>query len=154
MTPELHRLLLSVDDPTGCEFPTQSTVTYAEMDARVRGLQEALRTELSHSFQRDGQVQDASFFDDLFIHEQESTNSRYLLSRITIRLSNFGNLATVTTALDRIPPEYDVPRITEIMQRHGWTVVDAEKLSAIYDGPNEVLRDGKTTWWIRYFDYL
>jgi hypothetical protein len=32
--------------------------------------------------------------------------------------------------------------------------VPADQLEEIYDGRNKVLRNGRNTWWIRFFDYL
>jgi hypothetical protein len=44
--------------------------------------------------------------------------------------------------------------IRVLVDRHGWTYVPAGALKVTYDGRNAKLRDGRATWWTRFFDYL
>lgn len=71
-----------------------------------------------------------------------------------IRFSNFGQLFTVYSCLDPIPDRYDVPSILKFIQQHGWRYVPADELDVPYDGVNDVLKQARITWWIRFFDYL
>jgi hypothetical protein len=70
---------------------------------------------------------------------------------IAIRFSNFGRLFTIH---GNTLASYPVDAIRALVTRHGWTYVPADELDETYDGRNGALRDGRSTWWIRFFDYI
>jgi hypothetical protein len=147
------------DDSEGCEVPggDWSTFPHGSLAESVRSVQAALRGELNLSFDRDGNVQDASFHDELRVLHPESFRANGIVafvSEIAIRFSNFGRLYTIHSAMPEMPTGYPLDRIRAVVERHGWTYVPADELQEIYDGKNRVLRDGRNTWWIRFFDYL
>jgi hypothetical protein len=154
-----RKLLDEHDDPQGCEVPggDWSAFPYGALAESVRNVQAALRNELDLPFDRDGNVQDASFHDELRILHPSSFRANgvvALVSEIAIRFSNFGHLYTIHSAMPERLASYPVDRIRTVIERHGWTYVPADELEEVYDGKNGVLRDGRNTWWIRFFDYL
>lgn len=152
MDPELHALLLSVDDPVGCEGPRDGGEGFVELDQSVEAVQARLR-DLGVVTTRDRWVQDASFFTDLSI--TDTPNVHHVMSTpLNIRFSNFGRLCTVTSSRTPFPPEYRLADIVRVLGDAGWRCVPAEQLDEPYDGVNEVLRKMGISWWDRYFDYL
>jgi hypothetical protein len=154
MSPELRLLLMSVDDPEGCECPTNSAISFEEMDEMVDRVQRDIAKEFGITMQRDRWVQDASFFDDLFLNIGCTKSIGGQICKLRIRFSNFGNLVAMTSFIEPFPP--DIPRsgILALLRRNGCIPVDADELDEEYDGVNPHLADGRSTWWIRYFDYL
>ena len=154
----VRRLLEANDDPEGCEFPTgDPSSPPGDLAESVRSIQRTLREDLNLPMELDGCVQDASFHDELRILHPTSDRGNgvvALFSEIAIRFSNFGRLYTIHSALPSIPARYPVDQIKAIVERHGWKYVPADQLEEVYDGRNKVLRDGRNTWWIRFFDYL
>lgn len=154
MEPSVRALLDLYDDPVGCEFPENDFFRIEELEASVRAVQTAILDELHISMKRDGNVQDASYHDSLFVIHPESVRPRYAYVAVGIRFSNFGRLFSICEGEPEIHAQYPVDEIKALVTRHGWKFVDAEQLHEIYDGKNKALRDGRNTWWIRFFDYL
>jgi len=153
MDSALRRLLDAHDDPVGCEIPGNdwSNFPAAALAESIRSIQRALNSELGISFELDGNVQDASFCGELHVRR---SGAGVIVSESAIRFSNFGHLYTLHSAMPAIPDRYPVGRIKAIVELHSWTYVPADELEELYDGKNVVLRDGRNTWWIRFFDYL
>jgi hypothetical protein len=154
MDPKTHEILHSADDARGAEVPggDRATFPWQELADSIRSVQRSLERELGLAFQNDGQVQDASYHDDLYI---PCPNSRHRHpEEIVLRFSNFGRLYTVFSGLPQIPQTYPVDNIREIVERHGWQHAPHGALDEPYDGVNDLFRDGETTWWIRFFDFL
>jgi hypothetical protein len=154
-----HRLLVAADDADGAEVPAGDwrAFPYQALAKSVSEVQRALEKELGLRLVRDGNVQDASFHDEIRVLHPEFGWRReggHLVSDLAIRFSNFGRLYTIFTNLAGIPGEIPIGVLKEIVTRHGWTYVAPEPLEELYDGIHPGFRDGKTTWWIRFFDYL
>ena len=159
MDSALHSLLLDRDNASGFEVPDEDwrAFPYQELANSVERIRERLLGEAGVSFTRDGNVQDASFHDELRVQVQQSgTIDRSVAAGpdFAIRFSNFGRLFTIWSGPTNDPGRYPTTLVLDIVREEGWTYVPAEQLDEVYDGLNERLRDGRTTWWIRFFDYL
>ncbi len=107
----------------------------------------------------DRHVQDASFLtdvgylDDRYYDREKGCGA--LSYRFSFRFSNFGRLFTLFGSdLDAADDRCEKAMAAKaLIERRGFTFVDAEELDELYDGKN-VPFDGKLTWWIRFFDYL
>lgn len=154
MDPKTRSLLASADDATGFEVPGNDWGRFpgGELEASVAKVHAALASELGLAFERDRHVQDASFFDQLAIEQRLDERSSAVA--LGIRFSNFGRLFTLYTTTESEPHAYDEAAIVALVERHGWRYVPSDELEAPYDGANARMRDGETTWWIRFFDYL
>ena len=154
MDAKTHQLLFEVVDPLGFEVPGNDWRRFPHDELRQSVLQvhAALQRELGVALQRDGQVQDASFHDELSTLYE--IGPRQYGVDLGIRFSNFGRLFTVYTTRETFAPDYDLLAIISIVERHGWRHIPYTALDAPYNGVNAKLCDGKTTWWVRYFDYL
>ncbi|MDO9022288.1 MAG: hypothetical protein Q7V43_35515 [Myxococcales bacterium] len=159
MNPALRKVLDDSDDPEGCEVPGDNWAAfpYDELAASVGSIQETLRNELNLPFDRDGYVQDASFHDELRQLHPDSFRANgvvVLTPEIAVRFSNFGRLYTIYSAVPDTLTHYPLDRIRAVVELRGWRYVPADELGEIYDGKNRAFNDGRTTWWIRFFDYL
>lgn len=158
MTPEIKKLLLQADCETGCESPVHSGSDWLSERKKVEAVREEMERFTGRKFCLDENVQDASFLTDLSVYRRVSKNPAAAVSyivEIADRFSNFGNLVTIGSADESLNESaYDVSEMIKILTRHGYVYVEASALEEIYDGKNWVLRNGETTWWIRYFDYL
>lgn len=160
MDPKLRQILLAADDPLRCEAPSSPETSFEDQHASILTIQQELLSQQGLRFDLDGCVQDASFFDELFIlmPEEQDNRRRYggfvRSMEFAIRFSNFGQLFTIHSCLDPIPDRYDVPSIIELIQKHDWRYVPADELEVPYDGINDHLKQARITWWIRFFDYL
>src|SRR5262245_8141205 len=158
MEAAVRSLLSQHDDPDGCEFPVgEAAVPSGVLAESVREIQRALRDELAVSMDVDGCVQDASFHDELRILHPDSFRANGVIERVSeiaIRFSNFGRLCTIHSAIPSRLSRYPVDQIRRLVERHGWTYVPADQLDEVYDGQNEVLRNGRNTWWIRFLGYV
>jgi len=159
MQESVRKLLDGLDDPVGCEVPggNWSRFPYATLAESVTRIQALLREELELAFDRDGNVQDASFHDELRILHPNSFRANSVVAlapEIAVRFSNFGRLYTIHSSFPDLLTKYPVDAIRALVERHGWVYVAADELDDVYDGKNQLLRDGTNTWWIRFFDYL
>jgi len=141
-------------------MPSGLPADYREQRASVGVIQEELRRRLGLDLDRDGCVQDASFYDELFVLTPEEDENRkqtgafHHYMEFAIRFSNFGGLFTVHSCIEPIPARYDVSAIRGIVEQHGWKYVPDDQLEVPYDGINETLKKAGITWWTRFFDYL
>jgi len=161
MNPELRRILEAADDAVGTAGPVDTSCSGYEADEDdIQYVLAAIRQHHGIEFERDGNVQDASFFEELYVLTSEARQARdegggYAhLVEIGIRFSNFDKLFTVYSHLDSIPDRYDLASIIGLVSDRGWQYVPAEPLEVPYDGVNEVLRRSGIMWWHRFFDYL
>jgi hypothetical protein len=158
MTPEIKRILLQADCETGCESPVRSKIDWQIERNRVEEVRKEIEEITGKKLYLDENVQDASFLTDIGVYrdaEKTQATTRIYFVEIAVRFSNFGNLVTIWSADENLhAADYDVSEMIKILNRHGYVYVSASDLGEIYDGKNRVLRDDKTTWWTRYFDYL
>jgi len=150
--------ILNESDDEGFEVPGDDWSKFhsEEFDRDICLIQVEIRNELQISFEKDGNVQDASFFDELRILNPSSNRSNgvvALVPDIAIRFSNFGRLFTIYSLTDSLK-RYPVDKLKELIGKHGWKFIDPADLDKPYDGKNDVLKGEKITWWVRYFDYL
>ncbi|WP_216586928.1 hypothetical protein [Streptomyces brasiliscabiei] len=150
-------LLRQLDDPDHLEFPRG----YDHAAARARFDRLAIR--LDRRFRCicsvDRGVQDASHHGTIVIPDTAAASGE----RITVTVSNFGNLTAV--ALGN-PGSYDEDeesilfetadrrRIEDELEALGYTAVSEHLLRARYDGVGKLGSSVVRTWWDRFFDYL
>lgn len=154
-------MLRALDDSDHMEFPRG----YDHTAARSRF--DHLASRLDQRFQCtctvDRGVQDASHHGTIVIADAATASGE----RITVTISNFGNLATVTLG---IPGSYDEEEERELFQdadRHriddeleglGYVPISEHLLWTRYDGVSDLvsyyLPEHPPTWWTRFFDYL
>ncbi len=106
----------------------------------------------------DDNVQDASFFTDLFIRDKEAVaegSLRILRNTVlAIRFSSFGRLFTVWSACRderQLAPNL-TDQVIQFVASKGNTYVDGDSLEETYSGANPHLQG--VTWGIRFFNYL
>ncbi|MFC4637921.1 hypothetical protein [Deinococcus hohokamensis] len=137
-----RELLLQVDSATEWECPTG--FDYQTALREVRAFAEDAAQMLNLNFTLDDQVQDASFFADLYEVDLA----------VGVWFSAFGRMALAFTENVRAWTSEGVPvEIVHLLQRHGYGVVQPQDGTDMYDGALKDLR-GKTTWIGRLFDYL
>ncbi|MFJ7776929.1 hypothetical protein [Streptomyces yangpuensis] len=169
----LLRSLDLVPGPHHLEFP----YGFDHESARAQAMR--LRDRLTHDFgtawRLDDGIQDASY-SFMLHHPAEATAAGVPLA---VRLSNFGNLAVVTTPrpdshgdLDEAVREgaltpADRSRIEAALAALGYTLVPSRPLHRLYDGVTWLADEpegafyvsygphrGRATWWTRYFEHL
>ncbi|MEV5149229.1 hypothetical protein [Streptomyces sp. NPDC052727] len=132
--------------------------------ARLRAAR--LRDRLVQDFGRpcrlDEGFQDASFSFSVDV-PAEATGAGVLFA---VRLSNYGDLAVVTTPApgghddlddavrDGALSEADRDRITAALSDLGYRLVPPRLLHRPYDGVTWLADEDHATWWTRFFDYL
>jgi hypothetical protein len=159
MKPALRTLLDLHDDATGFEVPGNdwSAFPHKQLAADVLSIQRELLESFGLAFYRDPSVQDASYHAELSIrHLQQRMmdNGSRRLVWLAIRFSNFGRLFSIRPINPLTFHRYPVDAIRELVTSHGWTYVPAVELEELYDGRHAGFRDGRTTWWTRFFDYV
>jgi hypothetical protein len=159
MNPAVRALLDLHDDATGFEVPNEdwSAFPYQQLVDSVQAIQRELLEKLGLAFQRDGQVQDAAFHDELTILRSQEDGSSGVSASVlglAIRFSNFGRLYTMRSVDSVTLNLYPVDAIRALVASQGWTYVADADLAEVYDGRNDALRDGRTTWWTRFFYYV
>ena len=159
MEHDIKWLLVDADDPVGIEFPNneQDPDNWDMLFENVAAVKRRLRDELSLDLKALDSIQDASFFSELMklveIAKTEEGGVEMFV-QIGIRFSNFGRLFTIYSARERGLAEFPIGDIRKIVESEEWKYVEAAKLYLPYDGANIELRDGKFTWWDRFFDYV
>src|SRR5262249_41989412 len=104
----------------------------------------------------DDQVQDASFFGELFVFEEGAVRPSVtaMVFKMAIRFSSFGRMATIHTnsALSDLG-RYPEDRLAALLAEDGCVSIPGEALVEQYDGvmPNV---SADFTWWLRFFDYM
>lgn len=154
----MNPLLNSSDDEIGYEVPGNDweKFPWEILSKEVAQIRLDILAELNLDMEADGNVQDASFLEELRIMHPSS----YLpkgVTRITadigIRFSNYGKLYTMYSSTGNIE-NYPVEELKKIIEAKDWKFIDASELELPYNGKNESLRKAKITWWVRFFDYL
>lgn len=149
MKPSTREILERYDEFGAYEFPGE--FRYPEMEARAKEVARQLEAKGHRiTFEDALYNQDASFSVALVLHTYEELLNR-LLPQPTVRLSNFGNLASVAGSGQ--VPESDLNVIVQELEKGGFIYISESELDCDYDG---VMSDKKfiRTWWIRYFDWL
>ncbi|MFI0967842.1 hypothetical protein ACH4S8_41750 [Streptomyces sp. NPDC021080] len=154
-------LLRHLDDPDHMEFPHG----YDHTAARARFDQ--LAAHLDQRFQCtctvDRQVQDASHHGRISIPETATAGG----DRITVTVSNFGNLAAVTLGNSESCDEdeerelfqaTDRHRVENVLEALGYVAISEHLLRTRYDGVSDLVSyyppEHPPRWWTRFFDYL
>ncbi|CAL9324227.1 hypothetical protein [Streptomyces sp. SudanB182_2057] len=157
--------------PHHLEFP--DTFDHAAAEARAIQLRNRLSDDLGHPCRLEDQIQDASYYFRVNVPEQ-ATQAGIPLG---VRLSNYGDLAVVTTPspdshedLDHAVREGVVSvaerdRIVSALSALGYRLVPQRLLHRRYTGVTWLGQDGfaygsygphqgLATWWTRFFEYL
>jgi hypothetical protein len=159
MDARIHDILLQHDSATDVEYPPG--FDWQASMAAVKALKPEAERILGQPLKLDDQVQDASFFADLFMFEEGAVGPNgvtTMVFKIAIRFSTFGKMATIHTnsaASDR--GTYPVARLAEFLEKSGFQYIPAESLAERYDGKLKGLDQsvgGPATWWYRFFDYM
>nr|WP_202487132.1 hypothetical protein [Streptomyces sp. SID8354] len=167
----LLRSLDQLPGPDHLEFP--DGFDYPLAKAQANRLNERLTHDFGWACGLDDQIQDASYYLKVAI-PAEATEAGVPLA---VRLSNFGNLAVVTTPrpdshddLDQAVQEgaltaADRSRIETALHDFGYTLVPPRLLHRPYGGVTRLADEGYfyasygphqgcATWWTRYFEHL
>ncbi|WP_156727631.1 hypothetical protein [Streptomyces apocyni] len=169
---ELLHTLDRLPGPDHLEFPEGFDYTLAK--SRATQLEGRLSEDFGQPcFLNDG-VQDASYYFSVGI-PQTATEA---CVAVGVRLSNYGNLAVITTPMpdsygdldqavaDGALSEGDRLRIEATLSDLGYELVPLRLLHRVYDGVTWLANDvpgavvasyghpGQATWWTRFFEYL
>lgn len=144
-------LLQELDDSVRWEFPPGYDYDAAEQRflAFARDLEQACGIPLKP--ETGATVQDASFLGQIFLHGWMVQAPITLPDTALLRVSNWGNLATVSDEA-LIHPEA-LARIKATLRQHGYDYIPPSVLKLPYTGKNGGVT-GIATWWIRYFDWV
>ncbi|MFJ5780059.1 hypothetical protein [Streptomyces sp. NPDC093094] len=157
--------------PDHLEFP--HTFDYAAAKARAIQLRNRLSNDLGHPCRLDDQTQDASYYFKIAV-PAEATQAGVPLG---VRLSNYGNLAVVTTPLPDSHQDLDHAvregvlsaderdRMASALSMLGYTLIPQHLLHRRYTGVTGPAEDrftylshgphqGLATWWTRFFEHL
>jgi hypothetical protein len=136
-------LLKVHDDPRNAEWPPGFDLSAAETKFTKMAKEIVAAFPGSH-FETGTAIQDASFHGQIFVALAGDFAS--------LRVSNFGSLATVTDEDDCLDA-VSRSRLLDTLAAHGYTFIPADILDQPYDGTNPGVT-GFRTWWCRYFDWL
>lgn len=153
MDTEKLKLLELADHETACEFPPD--FNYHASMKRVEDLKPKLNAIVGKPLELDLNVQNASFFADLFIIEPPIYGGSMYHYVLGIRFSSFGNFFTVWS--NSVSEKIGEAKITEVIaetEAAGFVYVDAATLEQEYTGKNQYLAGDVGNWWCRYFDYI
>ncbi|MFH1877148.1 MAG: hypothetical protein ABH865_09710 [Candidatus Omnitrophota bacterium] len=157
MNPKIREILQKADDPIGSEIPYEDhdKFPWKELSLEINQIKDLLKNKLGLDFECDDGVQDASFFADLRIfHEKTDSLKRIIqIADIAIRFSNFGKLFSLWSNLDGFEVKFPIKEIVNIVKGFNWKYIPKKELHEIYDGKKVSMRNGKYTWWDRFFDY-
>lgn len=149
MSPATREVLIRFDEPGAYEIPAK--FDYADLERRAKLVYADVEAAGVHvSFEGAAYNQDASFSIAILLHPYERAEGG-MLSRPTIRFSNFGSLATI--GWREYLPEKVLGAILASISHRGFIYVSADELDCEYDG---VMPEKHVfhTWWTRYFDWL
>ncbi|RYD82725.1 MAG: hypothetical protein EOP84_08975 [Verrucomicrobiaceae bacterium] len=129
--------------PPGFDYP-------GEM-AAVAALRLPLETLTGLALKQDTDVDDASFFTDLYVHDPvpcpHPTAGEVIETFVAVRFSSFGKFFTVWGNSSRRPLSGEMlGRIAALVSEHGFLYVP----SSLLDQPHPEWK----SWGTRYFDYL
>jgi hypothetical protein len=150
---EKLKLLELTDHETACEFPPH--FNYHASMKRVEDLKTKLNAIVGKPLELDLNVQDASFFTDLFIIEPPIYGGNMHHYVLGIRFSCFGNFFTVwSNSISEKIIDAEIAQVIAKTEAAGFVFIDAETLEQEYTGKNQYLAGDVESWWHRYFDYL
>jgi hypothetical protein len=159
MDARIHNILLQNDSATDVEYP--SGFDWQTSMAAVKALKWDAERILGQPLKLDDQVQDASFFTELFVFEDGAIRPNgvtAMVFKIAIRFSAFGKMATIhTNSPTSDLRKYPMTPLAELLEQHDFKYVPAEALAERYDGKLKWLDQsvgGEATWWYRFFDYM
>src|SRR5262245_44282080 len=136
MNAATREILSQNDSPTDWEYPPG--FDWKSSMAAVRELKPHAKQVLGQPMKLDDQVQDASFFAELFVFEDGAVSSNLvtaLIYKIGIRFSMFGKMVTVhTNSPDSDLRNYPVQHLATLLEQRGFQYVDAVALTEPYDG--------------------
>ena len=148
MEANILRKLQAADDPQHCEHPPD--FDWQKSMVAVRTVRPVLEEIAGQPLFLDDQVQDASYFADLFIAEpQEANGFRCMRVTFSVSFSCFGSLVTISN--ENVFPEAIVAGMRMALENHGFIFLDADLLREPYTGSNEGF-NGRT-WMDRFFNY-
>lgn len=155
----IHEILLQHDSATDVEYPPG--FNWQASMAAVKAFKPEAERILDQPLKLDDQVQDASFFAELFVFEEGAVRpngATAMVFKIAIRFSTFGKMATIhTNSAASDLRRYPVARLAELLKQAGFQYIPAESLAERYDGKLKGLDQsvgGEATWWYRFFDYM
>jgi hypothetical protein len=155
MDARIREILMRNDSATAVEYPPG--FDWQEAMAAVKALKPKAEELLGQPLKLDDQVQDASFFAELFVFEEGAVGpngATTMVFKIAIRFSTFGKMATVhTNSAASDLRKYPVDRLARLLEQHGFQYIDAPSLGEPYDGKLNGL-GADATWWFRFFDYM
>jgi hypothetical protein len=129
--------------------------------AAVKALKPQAERILGQPLKLDNQVQDASFFAELFVFEDGAVGANgatVMVFKIGIRFSTFGKMATIhTNSAASDLSKYPLARLAELIEKQGFQYIPVEALNEPYDGKLKRLDQSlgaEATWWYRFFDYM
>jgi hypothetical protein len=159
MDTRIHTILLQNDTAGDVEYPP--AFDWQASMAAVKALKPDAEQVLGQPLKLDDQVQDASFFAELFVFEDGAVRPDGVITmvfKIAIRFSTFGKMATIhTNSVVSHLGQYPVARLADLLGKHGFQYIPAESLAERYDGKLAGLGQsvgGGATWWYRFFDYM
>jgi hypothetical protein len=142
----LQQLLEQADDPHFAEHPAGWNFHQAEV--RFTQLAEVFIQQIGHRCSYNTSIQDASFHGQLVLPRALLTED-YIAS---LRVSNFGNLATVYDDDSVVAPEA-LATMRDVLGAFGYIYVPSGILMLRYTGNNPAISRSRS-WDYRYFDYL
>jgi hypothetical protein len=131
MDASLLQALSAADDPEHWDCPPDFPWELAV--AEVAALQPQLEDAIGHSLVLDKNVQDAAHFTELSWQTEPrpvpGVGERVILTRIAIRFSAFGRLATIWENAPEAPLDADlIDRLIHILANAGFKVVPVDTL--------------------------
>lgn len=147
-TSVLHKLKAA--DCDAYEYPPD--FSWETEMKRVKGLVWRLEAILGVILKVDDQVQDASYFAEIYHRHLEREKNQWNTS-ICFLFSSFGGLFTHWSNSERYrPDDTHIEEAVEYIESQGFVFVSGDVLELEYDGLAEGLHG--YTWHARYFSYL
>lgn len=138
--------LIAADDQKHWESPPGFCLETAIQE--IAALREPLSKHTGLVFEQEMNVQDASYFTELYVHEPP--RDRVIETMVGVRFSSFARFFTILGCSSVRPLTDDLrQRIMEFVCERGFIYVSSELLAQPYRDPN-MFRN----WRIRFFDYL
>lgn len=145
-----RKLLIEADEPGCYEFPSNFDYDSLERSARIVETEIFKKLGEKTKFEGAAHNQDASF-SIAIIFEGRQTLDNGMICQPSIRFSNFGRLASISSPIPF--SESDYRTIVDIVEAAGFHYIPDDALDSPYDG---IMAGDKSlpTWWVRYFDWL
>jgi len=141
MKKELKKQLLRVDDNKHMLKPENFNKKNRH---KLRTIKQQMEELLRHSLTLLEEVEDAPFFAELHIKNEESYE-------LCIRFSYFGEMVTIFSENNVHVKKHPTEQIVKLLKKHGFVYIDEKFLHELYDGANKNVSKG-TTWFERFFD--